>query len=209
MTWQVLYLFVIVCVCVSMCDCVCLFVCVCECVCAEQRAQTYLNNYAFLTLSLFNSFLIMLKELLKPVQEVELSMENMKVRCRRYQLIYAQTPCTLVFKIWLYAWLEYWTCCAESVFFSKNSWKFATSPWPALGCYLMSQKLPANRGDCPLALRWEPWISLAVNCEKKHNFARTPCIFIFKHRFFAVISAHKFEPCECEPFTVDIFPMYV
>ena len=38
-------------------------------------------------------------------------------------------------------------------FLSKNSRKFATSPSPALGCYWLYKKLPANRSDCTLALR--------------------------------------------------------
>ena len=37
--------------------------------------------------------------------------------------------------------------------FSKNSRKFATSPSPALGCYWLYKKLPANRSDCTIALR--------------------------------------------------------
>ena len=37
--------------------------------------------------------------------------------------------------------------------FLKNSGKFATSPSPALDCYWLYKKLPANRSDCTLALR--------------------------------------------------------
>ena len=48
------------------------------------------------------------------------------------------------------------------VFFFKNSRKFATSPSPALGCYWLYKKLPANRSDCTLALRWELWRSLTA-----------------------------------------------
>ena len=48
------------------------------------------------------------------------------------------------------------------VFFSKNSRKFATSPSPALGCYWLYKKLPSNRSDCTLALRWELWRSLTA-----------------------------------------------
>ena len=46
--------------------------------------------------------------------------------------------------------------------FSKNSRKFATSPSPALGCYWFYTKLPANRSDWTLALRWELWRSIRV-----------------------------------------------
>ena len=65
------------------------------------------------------------------------------------------------------------------VFFSKNSRKFATSPSPALGCYWLYKKLPANRSDCTIALRWELYSDVgevAVKCEK-HNFSWTPCSF--------------------------------
>ena len=44
-------------------------------------------------------------------------------------------------------------CSSNIVFFPKNSRKFATSPSPALGCYWLYKKLPANRSDCTLALR--------------------------------------------------------
>ena len=37
--------------------------------------------------------------------------------------------------------------------FSKKSRKFANSPSPALGCYWLYKKLPANMSDCTLALR--------------------------------------------------------
>ena len=47
-------------------------------------------------------------------------------------------------------------------FFSKNSRKFATSPLTAPGCYWLYKKLPANRSDCTLALRWELWRSLTA-----------------------------------------------
>ena len=46
-------------------------------------------------------------------------------------------------------------CSLNIEFFPKNSRKFATSPSPALGCYWSYKKLPANRKDCTLALRWE------------------------------------------------------
>ena len=46
-------------------------------------------------------------------------------------------------------------CSLNIEFFSKNSRKFATSPSPALGCYWLYKKLPANRSDCTLALRRE------------------------------------------------------
>ena len=67
--------------------------------------------------------------------------------------------------------------------FSKNSRKFATSPSPALGCYWLYKKLPANRSDCTLALHWELWRSLTAMkareglqwIVKKHNFSWTPC----------------------------------
>ena len=36
-------------------------------------------------------------------------------------------------------------CSLNIVFFSKNSRKFATSTSPALGCYWLYKKLPANR----------------------------------------------------------------
>ena len=44
----------------------------------------------------------------------------------------------------------------------KNSRKFATSSLPALGCYWLYKKLPANRSDCTLALRWEVWKSFTA-----------------------------------------------
>ena len=39
-------------------------------------------------------------------------------------------------------------------FFSKNSQKFVTSPPPALGCYWLYKKCPANRSD------WDTRIAL-------------------------------------------------
>ena len=68
------------------------------------------------------------------------------------------------------------------MFFSKNSRKFATSPSPALGCYWLYKKLPANKSDCTLVLRWELWRSLSAMkareglqwIVKKHNFSWTP-----------------------------------
>ena len=36
--------------------------------------------------------------------------------------------------------------------FSQSYRKFATSPSPALSCYWLYEKLPANRSDCTLAL---------------------------------------------------------
>ena len=53
-------------------------------------------------------------------------------------------------------------CSLNIVFFSKNSWKFATSPSATLGYYLLYKKLPANRSECTLALRWELWRSLTA-----------------------------------------------
>ena len=44
-------------------------------------------------------------------------------------------------------------CSLNIVLFYKNSRKFATSPSPALGCYWLYKKSPANRSDCTLALR--------------------------------------------------------
>ena len=52
-------------------------------------------------------------------------------------------------------------CSLNIVFFSKNSPKFA-SPSPALGCYWLFKKLPANRSDCTLALHWKLWRSLTA-----------------------------------------------
>ena len=47
--------------------------------------------------------------------------------------------------------------------FSKNSRRFATSPSPEFGwCYWLYKKLPANRSDCTLALRWELWRSITA-----------------------------------------------
>ena len=46
-------------------------------------------------------------------------------------------------------------CSLNIVFFSKSSQKIATFPSPALGCHWLYKKLPANRSDCTLALRWE------------------------------------------------------
>ena len=74
-------------------------------------------------------------------------------------------------------------CSLNIVYFSKNSRKFATSPSPVLGCYWLYKKLPANRSDCTLALRWELWRSLTAMqareglqwIVKKHNFSWTPC----------------------------------
>ena len=71
--------------------------------------------------------------------------------------------------------------------FSKNSQKFATSPSPALGCYWLYKKLPANNSDCTLALRWELWRSLTAIWAreglqwvvKKHNFYWTPFTYIY------------------------------
>jgi len=76
-------------------------------------------------------------------------------------------------------------CSLNIVFFPKNSRKFATSPSPALGCYWLYKKLPANWSDCTLALRWELWRSFtAMKARewlqrnlKKHNFSWTPCIY--------------------------------
>ena len=53
-------------------------------------------------------------------------------------------------------------CSLNIVFFSKNSRKFATSSSPAIDCYWLYKKLPANRSDCTLALRWELWRSLTA-----------------------------------------------
>ena len=44
-------------------------------------------------------------------------------------------------------------CSLNIVFFCQDFLKFATSPSPALGCYWLYKKLPANRSDCALALR--------------------------------------------------------
>ena len=67
-------------------------------------------------------------------------------------------------------------------FFSKNSRKFATSPSPALGCYWLYKKWPANRSDCTLAMRWELRRfyndlgegGVALNCGKHTIFPEHP-----------------------------------
>ena len=69
------------------------------------------------------------------------------------------------------------------VFFSKNSRKFATSPSPALGCYLLYKKLPANRSEYTLALRRVRALKVSysdvgeggvvVICEKTQFFLNT------------------------------------
>ena len=41
-------------------------------------------------------------------------------------------------------------CSLNIVFFSKNFQYFAFSPSPALGCYWLERKWPANRRDCTL-----------------------------------------------------------
>ena len=74
----------------------------------------------------------------------------------------------------------------EIVFFSARILE-RLSPLPrqhsaAIG---WTKKLPANRSDCTLALRWELSRSLTQRCRrgrgcselwKKHNFSWTPCI---------------------------------
>ena len=54
----------------------------------------------------------------------------------------------------------------------------------SLGCYWLYKKLPANRSNCTLALRWELLRSLTAMkaregllwIVKTHNFSWTPCI---------------------------------
>ena len=76
------------------------------------------------------------------------------------------------------------------VVFVKKSRKFATSQSPALNCYFLYKKLPANRCDCTFALCWELWRSLTAMkareglqwIEKKHNFSWTPCSSLRHHQ---------------------------
>ena len=97
-----------------------------------------------------------------------------------------QKPCTKLvqqlFEIqthWRHA-SEFTGCSLNIVFFSKNSRKFVTSPSPALVCYWLYKKLPANRSDCTLALRWRSLTAMWAReglqwIEEKHNFSWTPC----------------------------------
>ena len=75
------------------------------------------------------------------------------------------------------------------MFFSKNSRKFATSPLPTVGCYLLYKKLPANRNDCTLAFALRALkVSYSdvgegrveMNCEKTHLSEQSVCILQVK-----------------------------
>ena len=63
-----------------------------------------------------------------------------------------------------FTWLYVITSCYHYRVFIKYCFfpKFASSPSPALGCYWLYKKLPANRSDYSLALRWELWRSLTA-----------------------------------------------
>ena len=89
--------------------------------------------------------------------------------------------------------------------FSKNSRKFATSPSPALACFWLYRKLPSNRSDCTLELRWELWRSLsdvgeglvALNCEKNMIFPEYPVsisqlFYIHKYHANTNLSLYSF-----------------
>ena len=61
------------------------------------------------------------------------------------------------------------------MFFSKNFQYFAFSPSPALGCYWLDRKWPANRSDCTLRfqIRWVALLQAGGGLQwigKKHIF---------------------------------------
>ena len=68
-------------------------------------------------------------------------------------LLFGPNVCWMNYRYTL--WREGTGCSSNIVFFSENPRKFATSPSPALGCYWLYKKFPANRSDCTLALPWE------------------------------------------------------
>ena len=87
-------------------------------------------------------------------------------------------PASFAFSLHIFMYRVFIKYCVSS----KNSWKFATSSSPELGCYWLYKKLLANRSDCTLALRWELWRSLTAMLAreglqwivKKHIFSWTP-----------------------------------
>ena len=81
-----------------------------------------------------------------------------------------------------YNWSEGTGCSLNIVFFSQEFSKVCHLSLASTRLLLVVQKLPANRSDCTLALRWELWRSITAmlareglqRIVKKHDFFWTP-----------------------------------
>ena len=104
--------------------------------CGEDFKLNFLSFYRYLLLIIvFNFINIIIIIVVTSLEQYYYKLAYSVIYGVVMHTVLAHIPCPI----------SLYTVFIKYCFFSKNSRKFATSPSPALGCYWLYKKLPANR----------------------------------------------------------------